>query len=243
MSDFKLVKLLGTPIQITVSIVPRGAYSSIVQYNLGDSVSFGPSSYVAMSPTLGNLPTNTVYWQLLAEGTSVSGIKDTVGAMMIDTPTIDMTYNSGPKEISADIVPNSITDTQINKISPTKIEDAQNKTYEGSVLTTNNVSTTILSVNCATETNTLMEAKIVARRTGGTAGSPGDGATFKRSFRVKSIGGVVTIHDIQSDYTSRDNAAMNVSFQVSGAVVEVKVKGLNNNNIKWILNLITSVNI
>jgi hypothetical protein len=243
MSDFKLVKLLGTPVQITVSIVPRGVYSSIVQYNLGDSVSFGPSSYVAMAPTLGNLPTNTVYWQLLAEGSNIAGIKDTVGAMMIDSPTIDMTYNSGPKQISAEIVPNSITDTQVNKISPTKIEDAQNKTYEGSVLTTNNIATTILSVNCATETSTLMEAKFVARRVGGTAGTAGDGATFKRSFRVKSIGGVVTIHDLQSDYTSRDNPQMNVSFLVTGPVVELKVRGVNNNDIRWILNLITSVNI
>jgi hypothetical protein len=242
MSDFKLVKLLGNPVQITVSIVPRGVYSAITQYNVGDSVSYGVSSYVAMAPTIGNVPTNTAYWQLLAEGMDTAGIEDIVGAMVTDTATIDMTYNSGTKKISSDIVANSITDTQVNKISLTKIEDAQNKNYESSVLTTNNVVTNILAVNCAVESSILMEAKFVARRTGGTAGTAGDGATFIRSFRVKSIGGVVTIHDIQSDFTSKDNSLMNVSFAVVGTNVELRVRGVSNNNIQWVLNLITSVN-
>ena len=89
----------------------------------------------------------------------------------------------------------------------------------------------------------MLEAKIVARRTGGTAGSPGDSATFKRSFRVKCISGLVTVHDIQSDFTSKDNPLWNVSVQIVGSDVVIRAKGATNNNIKWILNLVTSVNI
>lgn len=243
MSDFKLVKLLGSPIYINSKLVPTGEYDPTRTYEVCESVSFGISSYVAILQTTGNLPTNTTYWQLLAEGSNAAGLENLVGSMMTDSPTIDFTYNSTNETIKADIVANSIDDTKVNKISPVKIEDAQNKNYENSILTTNNVATNLFSLNVATDCSMLLEAKIVARRVGGTAGTPGDCATFKRSLRVKCISGLVTIHDLQSDYTSKDNHNVNVTFQVSGADVVIKAKGDTNNNIKWILNLVTSVNI
>lgn len=243
MSDFKLVKLLGNPITLNANVNPRGVYSNTTSYNIGDSVSYGVSSYIAITATLGNLPTNTTYWQLLAEGSNIGDIEDSVGDMFVDTSTVDFSYNTLTNEISAIVPANSITDTQVNKISLTKIEDNQNKNYESSILTTNNIVTDILSVNVTSDCSIFMEAKIIGRRTGGSSGSAGDAATFKRSFRVKCIGGVVSIHDIQSDYTSRDNATWNVSFQAVGSNVFLKVKGASNNNIQWILNLITSINI
>lgn len=211
MSDFKLVKLLGDPIQITLNIIPRGVYNPSIQYNLGDSVSYGNSSYVALAPTLGNIPTNTSFWQLLAQGSGIT--------------------------------PGSITDVDVDKISPYKIEDAQNKTYEDSILTTNNVATTIVSVDCSIDSCILMESKIVARRIDGLAGNIGDSATFIRTFRVKSAGGIVTICDLQSDYTSKDNSNVNISIQALGTAVVIKVIGDTDNNIKWISNLITSIDI
>jgi hypothetical protein len=68
MSDFKLVKLVGNPITISINISPKGAYSSSVTYLTGDSVSYGGSSYIALTTTLNNLPTNTTYWQVMALG-------------------------------------------------------------------------------------------------------------------------------------------------------------------------------
>lgn len=242
MSDFKLVKLVGTPFTLNILINPKGEYDSLTEYNVGDSVSYGTSSYIARTSTLGNLPTDTTYWQLLAEGTSISAIEDTVGAMFIDTSTIDFTFNTVSNQISAIIQPSSITDTQINKISPTKIEDAYNKTHESTVNTTNSTVTDIYSLNLTTDCSILAETKIVGRRTGGTSGTAGDAATFIRSFRIKSIGGVITIHDVQSDYTSRDNASWTVLFQVIGASVVFRVRGAANNNIQWIMNLTTGIN-
>ena len=52
--------------QSTVGINPRGAYQAGTVYSIGDSVSNNGSSYIAISATTGNLPTNTTYWQLLA---------------------------------------------------------------------------------------------------------------------------------------------------------------------------------
>ena len=65
MSDFKIVQLLN-PIQINTTINPTGAYNAATTYGVGDSVSYGNSSYICIAATTGNLPTNTTYWQLLA---------------------------------------------------------------------------------------------------------------------------------------------------------------------------------
>lgn len=66
MSDFKLVKLLDSPITINTNIHPTGVYSAATTYGVGDSVSYGYNSYICITPTTGNAPTNTTYWQLLA---------------------------------------------------------------------------------------------------------------------------------------------------------------------------------
>ena len=65
MSDFKIVKLLD-PISVTSNIKPTGAYNNTTAYGIGDSVSYNNSSYLCITPTIGNIPTDTTYWQLLA---------------------------------------------------------------------------------------------------------------------------------------------------------------------------------
>jgi len=175
-------------------------------------------------------------------GVSAEAIQDAIGAILTDTSTIDMTYDDALNQIKSDIVPSSITDTQINKISPTKITDAQNGRFEASVITNNASSTQIISLDCALDQTLMVEVRLTARRIGGLAGSPGDGATFKRSFRVKTISSSVTVHDLQSDYTSRDVPTMNVNVTVSGTNVLVNVIGVLDNNIQWNCDVITSIN-
>lgn len=70
MSDFKIVKLLDSPVQVLTNIKPMGVYNSLATYGVGDSVSFENSSYVAIQATTGNAPTNTTYWQLLASSST-----------------------------------------------------------------------------------------------------------------------------------------------------------------------------
>ena len=58
-----------SPVQLLFSggVTPQGAYNSGTTYATGDSVSYNGASYVAIQATTGNLPTNTTYWQILAE--------------------------------------------------------------------------------------------------------------------------------------------------------------------------------
>ena len=57
-----------------------GAYSGATSYAVDDAVSYNGSSYICKLASTGNVPTNTTYWDVLAEkGASGSGAGDVVG--------------------------------------------------------------------------------------------------------------------------------------------------------------------
>jgi chitodextrinase len=66
-------------INMTVAsgVTPRGEYDAEYAYVTGDSCSYEGSSYIAIQNTTGNLPTDTTYWQLLAEGAGEDVITST----------------------------------------------------------------------------------------------------------------------------------------------------------------------
>ena len=92
-----------------VRFVSRGTYNNSTQYYLFDLVDYNGSSYIAKENSLGNLPTNTQYWQLIAEkgntgstgqtgpvgptGNGIASIRKTGTDGLVDTYTI--TYTNG----------------------------------------------------------------------------------------------------------------------------------------------------
>lgn len=60
-----------------MGIIWRGAYSGATAYLINDAVSFNGSSYICIAPTTGNNPTNSTYWNLIAQkGTDGMGSGD-----------------------------------------------------------------------------------------------------------------------------------------------------------------------
>lgn len=89
-----------------VRFVSRGEYNNSTQYYLFDLVDYNGNSYFAKVNTKSNIPTNTTYWQLVAEkgntgnvgptgptGNGIASIEKTATAGFIDTYTI--TYTNG----------------------------------------------------------------------------------------------------------------------------------------------------
>ncbi len=86
-----------------VRFIGRGEYNNSTQYYTFDLVNYNGNSYFAKSNTLGNLPTNTTYWQLVAEkgnigdtgatGNGIASITKTSTSGLVDTYTI--TFTSG----------------------------------------------------------------------------------------------------------------------------------------------------
>ena len=99
MSNVNLVKLIGSPVQIAVNVTPKGAFDEATAYGMGDSVSYLGSSYVAITATVGNLPTDSIYWQLLAAkgdaGAASLGIRNVSGTTILARKAVYINGASG----------------------------------------------------------------------------------------------------------------------------------------------------
>jgi hypothetical protein len=96
MSDLKLVQILGNPFSLNINLVPMGAYNAATTYVIGNSVSYNGSSYVCSNVTTGNLPTNTTYWQLLAQGSTASSVSYQYQVTAGDISANQLTLTSTP---------------------------------------------------------------------------------------------------------------------------------------------------
>lgn len=77
---------------------PTGNYSATRDYHKLDVVSFHGSSYAAKSDTLGNPPTDTDYWELLAEG-GISLVYDEFMKALNIAIQGNIIYNGSRKEL------------------------------------------------------------------------------------------------------------------------------------------------
>lgn len=101
------------------------------------------------------------------------------------------------------------------------------------VKTTNATNTGILRIKVATNKTLMVVAHIVARRTGGSAGSNGDSAWYTLSGAYKNISGTLTAIGTPDLIGGEDQGGWNVGFTTSGEEIVVLVTGAANNNITW----------
>lgn len=127
MSTVKVVKLLDAPVQINLAggPTPTGEYDNATAYNTGDSVSYLGSSYIAIGATTGNLPTDTMFWQLLAEkgDTGATGPAGTTDHLLL-TNIGTNTHVEIDSHIASTANPHSVTKTQIGLSDVDNTSDA-----------------------------------------------------------------------------------------------------------------------
>ncbi len=105
-----------------------------------------------------------------------------------------------------------------------------------SVSTTDATLTTVLStrlaglLNGSTVNAGLLVAKVVGRRTGGSAGAANDMATYILAASVKTASTLTTTSVL---YSYEDQAGWNADFAMSSNDVLIQVTGAANNNITW----------
>jgi hypothetical protein len=74
----------------TIAVVPKGEWSSNIQYEVANLVTHDGSSFLAHTkPPIGTLPTNTAYWQVSAQGTS-KATAGSVGTVKPDGVTTEV---------------------------------------------------------------------------------------------------------------------------------------------------------
>jgi hypothetical protein len=71
----------GNPGEDGLDITWRGTYDNGTTYSINDAVSYQGSSYIAIASTVGNLPTNTSFWNLMSQkgDTGAAGSNGTNG--------------------------------------------------------------------------------------------------------------------------------------------------------------------
>jgi hypothetical protein len=104
---------------------------------------------------------------------------------------------------------------------------------QANVLTTDSTPTILQDISIPNDTVVLIEARVLAGRIGGTAGTPGDCAAYIIRARYKNIGGVVTIHDVVTEYESEDNMAWGATLVTDTLAAQIQVTGAVDNNINW----------
>ena len=109
------------------------------------------------------------------------------------------------------------------------------KVTDGKVETTDATVTTLLTLPLEDNKTVQIVADVVARRTGGSAGTAGDGASYRiiGTFTRVSAGNATLVGSLTADHTAENQSGWDATLAVSGTDVLVRVTGAANNNITW----------
>jgi hypothetical protein len=123
---------------------------------------------------------------------------------------------------------------EVHTISSVATNDNPTETVlQNRVATTNATVTVLHTFNVPATTTYAIEAHVIARRTGGTAGTAEDGARYKLSAVYKNVAGVATIIGAVTTTTDESVAAYDASLVTTAGNVELRVTGVLNTNITW----------
>jgi hypothetical protein len=125
--------------------------------------------------------------------------------------------------------------SEVFRLDTTATNDDPNyKVFQNRVATTDATVTTLQTIAITASNTYQIEARVQARRTGGTSGTAEDGASYVVRGTYKTVAGTVTlIGAVTADYTAEDQAAWDATLTISGTNVLVRVTGAANNNVTW----------
>lgn len=183
------------------------------------------------STTLGYLDaTSSIQTQINSKQATITGAATTITSADLTASRVLVSDASG--KVSAASVTSttlgyldatSSIQTQLNARLP--FTNATGTTTDATVTTLQTISTTSGSTNG-------LEVRVVARRTGGTAGSSGDAAFYVLKAMAKNISGTVTLSTVEA-VEFEDRASWDADLVASGTNVLVRITGAVNNNISW----------
>jgi hypothetical protein len=116
-----------------------------------------------------------------------------------------------------------------------RLESAQRVIIQARVTTTDATQTTLYTFTLPASTTYLIEATVVARRTGGSSGSAEDGAGYVVRGVYKNVGGTATlIGAVSQIFVAESQGGWDATLTVSGGSVLLRVTGAANNSIAWL---------
>lgn len=170
-----------------------------------------------------------------------NGLTGSNGPFIIESPSFARAFYAGTAGVGIGIIPaarfhvsQSTLGDETFKIESTATNDDPNyRIYQGRVATTDATVTTLHTIAITSSNTYLIEARVVARRTGGVSGTADDGAVYIRRAMVTTKAGTVTINTVQDGLTQEDQAAWDCTLDVSTTNIRVRVTGAASNNVTW----------
>lgn len=104
---------------------------------------------------------------------------------------------------------------------------------EFTVRTTDDTPTAGIRVPVPNNKTVMVEATVVARRTGGTSGANGDSAWYKLMGAYKNINGTLTGIGAPSLVGGENQSGWDLFFTTSGEEIVIGVFGATNNDVTW----------
>lgn len=175
----------------------------------------------------------TASYNFSLKGGSSSPAKDAATADTVALVGVD--NGAGNRELQ--IQPESggyfaLGNNQFRRV-PTANQDVYQ--WTPTVNTTDATQTTLATIPITASRTYMIEARVAARRTGGSAGTADDGASYCRRGTYTTKSGTVTLMgSVQTIGTdAEDQAAWDVTLSISTTNVLVRVTGAANNNVTW----------
>jgi len=103
--------------------------------------------------------------------------------------------------------------------------------YSATATTTDGSAITVVPITIPSSTTVLIEAKVIAKRTGGSAGSADDSAAYIVVGTYKNTGGLVTEVGEASIFSAEDQAAWTCTLTPNSNQVLIQFTGAAGNNI------------
>jgi len=216
---------------------------------IGDSIRFGSvgtalgTGYALEFSTTSNLPrvdfvNNGVYVGQFSSNATDVLFKNNLN----NTGNIDFRTNTATVETSRLYIINNGnvgigTTTPAGRLDLTTAATNDDVTYfftQARVATTDATPTTLQTVAITASRTYVIESRVVARRTGGAAGTADDGAAYviRGAYTTKSAT-VTLLGAVQADFTAEDQAGWNATLVISGSNVLVQVTGAVDNTVTW----------
>lgn len=118
--------------------------------------------------------------------------------------------------------------------SVTTNDDPTEDAFQQKATTTDATVTTLATIPIPASTTVMIEARVTARRTGGTAGTAQDGAAYIIAAAYKNVAGVATEIGETPIFSAEDQAAWGCTITPSGANALLQVAGDVDNNVSWV---------
>jgi len=175
--------------------------------------------------------TSAIQTQINGKQATITGAATTITTSDLTASRAVISNASGKVDVSA------TTSTELGYLSGTTSAvqtqlNARLPITTATASTTNATVTTLQTIATSSDTTNGLEVKVVARRTGGTAGAAGDAAFYVLKAMAKNISGTVTLSTVEA-VEFEDQSSWDADLVASGTNVLVRITGATNNNISW----------